>query len=206
MKYAEMLNAKGSETRGNAPQKTAESGPRIAQLSRGVLTDGTRGSADLRKEKALGLLCSEIGRRGGRLAAITLTDGTRKVDGEVRVAAGNDKAERRVKAGTSTTVVTFPKGMDEKVARAAVGYGMGALAVSYRVDRKGNAEYVIRTNGSSLCAEENLLNVAMALAGAAEMVENLLNPGKLANVVELASYRKADGRAMEAGKAASANS
>jgi hypothetical protein len=63
--------------------------------------------------------------------------------------------------------------IDESIAAAVQGYGGGSLEVSYLV--KGDSSfYVIRTNGSRMCAEDCAVQVAIALAGAAEIALEML--------------------------------
>jgi hypothetical protein len=174
------------------------SGPNIALKVRKLLESHL--AVPRPKEKRAYDLCKkDVLGRGGSLKVVTTSRGTKVVVGSVSVDAGPVTATKLVKAGRGdkleTLLISRTKGLDEKVVDAVVGYGMGALEVSYRVDKDGNAKYVLRTNGSRACLEENRLNVAMALAGAAQIVEEMLAPkkedAKEAEVVELKGRKAA---------------
>jgi hypothetical protein len=172
-----------------------KSGLKVALQARAVLADRVaRGSP--REQLALELLKKELGERGGSLEVVTSSTGAKMVVGQVRVDAGPVTKEKMVAVGRngqlSTEVLKETKGIDEEVVSKAKGFGAGALDVSYRVDENGAAEYVLQTNGSRACVEKNLVNVAMALVGAAEIVEEMLKPADAASdVVKLKDAKAA---------------
>ena len=141
-----------------------------------------------KEKKVLDLLKSALEERGGSLETVTTSTGTQMVVGEVRVSAGKNTVEKMVAVGKdgllTTEVLSETKGIDEKVVDKAIGFGAGALEVSLTVDKEGNSEYVLRTNGSLRCLEGNKVNVAMALVGAAEIVEEMVKPAAKPEVVQ----------------------
>lgn len=151
----------------------------VVLQARELLADPNAGETP-KEKRVLDLLKKALEERGGSLETETASTGCRMVVGEARVSAGKATKERMVALGRNgrlaAEVLKETKGLDEKVVSKALGFGAGALAVSYVVDKNGNAEYVLRTNGSRACLEENKVNVAMALVGAAEIVEEMVKP------------------------------
>jgi hypothetical protein len=169
--------------------KKAKNGLNAVLRARETLLDRTASPVP-REERALTLLKEALEKRGGSLDVETSPTGTKVVVGTVCVSAGPATKEKMVAVGESgkvtTKVLKETKGIDEEVVQKAQGFGAGALQVSYKVDAEGNTEYVLQTNGSRACMAENVVNVAMALVGAAEIVEEMLRPAAgAADVVKL---------------------
>lgn len=176
-------------------------GPRVSLKAREMLENPNKGK-DEREKEALKMLKAHILFYGGKLEVKTNPNGNKIVEGMAKVDAGPETVSRPIKVGLNgkleTVDLTKKEGLDERIVDAVLGYGMGALEVSYRIDKEGNAQYVLRTNGSFACREKNLMNVAMALAGSAQIVKEMVDAKKEkpkqeepAEVVELELERMA---------------
>ena len=172
----------------------AKTGLKVVLQARELLADPRAGETP-KDQKVLSLLKKALEERGGSLKTETASTGTQVVVGEVRVSAGLATKEKMVAVGRegslTTQVLRETKGIDEKVVDTAQGFGAGVLEVTYRTDKDGNAEYVLRTNGSRACLEGNLVNVAMALVGAAELVEEMVKPASKPELVAQAKTKAA---------------
>jgi hypothetical protein len=146
--------------------------PKVVSLARRILED-RRALTVSRETRAYELCKDSVKERGGMLQVVS-KGRKRVVEGEVRVPAGPEMTNRLVETDDGCMKVSVRLGLDERVVDAVQGYGMGTLDVSYMVDKDGNTEYVLRTNGSMACLESNKVNVAMALIGAAEILEEML--------------------------------
>lgn len=175
----------GSALRDARPRQPANQRPISAALAESVLTD-CRMDSRQRAGQAVALLREAIAARGGTLEVREGPCGVR-VQGEVRVSAGRPVSSAMVRAGvegkTSAIVIEREGTVDEKVVDAVRGYGGGALDVAYRVSGE-ESHYVIRTNGSQACLESRLVDVALALAGAAEIVEDMLGRSRASRASE----------------------
>jgi hypothetical protein len=179
---------------GGAVKLQNNSGLKVVLQARELLSN-PRLSRTPKDVEVLDLLKKALVGRGGSLDTKTTATGTQVVVGEVRVSAGKATKEKMVALGRegklTTEVLKETKGIDPEVVEKAKGFGAGALEVTYTVDKEGNAEYVLRTNGSRACLEANQVNVAMALVGAAEIVEEMVKPAAKPEVVQQKETRAA---------------
>jgi hypothetical protein len=121
-----------------------------------------------------------------------------RVRGRVTVDAGCPTSIKRLKVNVNPDkymTVKLDREIDEEIVDAVMGYGMGALDVTFRVKKYGpvygEAEYVITTNDSLACTEDKKVQVALSLLRAAEMVEEMLSRG-YSNVVKLSDFMGKD--------------
>ena len=133
-----------------------------------------------REGKALSMLLCEIEKRGGKLEIVG-TEGVKKITCALSIPAGIASSSKLVKVGDNgqvdTILVKKVNDIDGRIVDAAIGFGMGVLDVFFKTT--GNeCFYVIRTNGSRACLEENKVNVALALVGAATIAEEMLEAKK----------------------------
>jgi hypothetical protein len=148
-------------------------------LAQSVLTD-SRIDVFQRQAAAFAALKRVIEGMGGTIGIKGGPCGLR-VEGEVRVYGGKPVTQSMKRVGTDgktdSMILERSGTIDEKIVAAVLGYGEGSLDVSYLV--KGDSSfYVIRTNGSRMCLEERQVQVAIALAGAAEIARGMLDTGK----------------------------
>jgi len=171
-----MVCLKNEEIRGPVRRNAgASQRPLSSCLAQSVLTD-CRLDAFQRQAVAFAALKGAIESMGGTIGVKMGPCGTR-VEGEIRLYAGKPAVYSIKRVGierkTDSMVMECNRTIDESIAAAVQGYGGGSLEVSYLV--KGDSSfYVIRTNGSRMCAEDRAVQVAIALAGAAEIALEML--------------------------------